>query len=250
MSNKDSLVGLDDSGDIINHDFKRGNKKTIMPNKERKRTEANDSISLNSIDVSIDRKKKKSLKQQDDLSFDFKGKVKPKDYSNSHGNHGNKENKSSLNDSQLSKIEELQKLHDSIMEEHRRDTEKDSSIISEHKDNVQDLIYSQKPHTPNLEPQKTKSDINMFVPDRPNSSNLLAAPKTGMIRSQSLVQIEEKRAATANSENRHQDMDGQSVAGSMRSYMSQAKSNFHLLRVSPKLPSSKIPKQVLQVLQR
>ena len=237
--------GMVDSKDTINSNLKKTTKKLLSLNSNKithavsskfgilKQLENRDngrnlnglenSISVNSIDVSITKKKKP--KDHSDYSFDFEDKNKDITKSRT---------KIRFEDEQLSRIEEINQKHESIMSDKFNQEDSDSEIDNEEKkDNVIALkaIIDDK----NLLSKYSKiNDSNDNTEQRPHSANqALVPPKTAITKSQSLLNIDPNfRPSSANVENHSEMIEERSVAGSIRSFMgkNQAK-NFELLRV-------------------
>ena len=253
--------GMVESKDTINSSLKKTTKKLLSLNsnklahavsskfkvlKELEKQGRNqpvneNSVSVNSIDVSIT--KRKVPKDPSDYSFDFGDKNKDITKSRT---------KIRFEDEQLSRIEELHHMHESIMSDNFKKDDSDSEIDNEEKkDNV--LGLKAELDTKNLLGKNSRIDdsYDSETERRPHSANLAPLPpKTAMAKSQSLMNMEliNLRPTSANVDNHSEMLDEKSVVGSMRSYMGmgQAK-NYELLRVS-KNYLSLISKQVKQVL--
>lgn len=178
------------------------------------------SVSVNSIDVKVD-KKKKVPHNVSDYSFDLDEKP-PQNQADRF--------KMKFEDKQLAKLDELQRKHDSIMSGSIHEIEESHSEHEEHKDLVGSIKMVSKIAT---NPIKHTNSTNELLPVRPNSSSLAPPPKTAFIRSKSLLQMEKARPTSANTDLHSNIFDENSVAGSIRSVVGRQKSNFELLRVSP-----------------
>ena len=178
------------------------------------------------------------------------------------GKIGRSRSRVMFEDEVLSKIDELDKIHESIMSDNhmsKKSLKEDSdddffhskkptpSVVKmgfkdekemnlddseiepeEHKDGVAEIPDS-RVATP-VVPQKQQSDTDLFK-QRPNTTSLAVPPKSAMARSQSLLAVTPHRPTSANVEEGSQFEEG-SVAGSLRSFNHRQKSNFELLRVS------------------
>ena len=200
-----------------------------------------DSLSINSIDVSMS--KRKVPKKFEDSSFD--------------NLYGEKEtplkldNRPSYEDEQLSYIEELQSKHDSVISgnsnHHRSALNKYKPPKIKSNIPIGKFESSNDTKPPGVVRKQNTSDSEL-ANKRSMAGYLAAPPKSAFSRSRSQLEINDLRPTTANPVDYTEKLDENSEIGSIHSGIPRMKSNFELLRVgAPRLYLiSKPARQVMQ----